>query len=73
MDYLTVGQVAKLLDCSPYYVNALADAKELDAHRLQPRGWNRIKKDSVVRYAAKIGLELDWSRLTEGTSDEKAQ
>jgi excisionase family DNA binding protein len=63
MDYLSVGQVAKLLDCSPYHVNALAAAGKIVSHRLQERGWNRIKRDSVIEYANKLGIELHWERL----------
>ena len=62
-EFLTVGQVAKLLSCSNYHVNMLVDRGEVKGHRLQRRGWNRIDKKSLVEYAAKLDLHLDWNEI----------
>lgn len=65
MDYLTTGDVAILLGCSKYHVKSLAEKKILAAHKMHQRGWTRIRRASVVQYAAGKGIELDFSRLAE--------
>lgn len=61
--YLTVGQVSKLLDCSPYHVVSLIDSGKLISHRLDGRGWHRITRDSVRKLVQEHGLDADWSAI----------
>lgn len=62
--YLTVGQVSKLLDCSPYHVLSLIESGKLISHRLREgHGWHRVTRESVKDLIRDQGLDADWSAI----------
>lgn len=65
MDYVTVGQAARLLKCSLYHVNLLAQKKQLTRQRLQTNGWYRIQRQSIEEYAERVGMVIDLGILQE--------
>lgn len=61
--YLTTGEVAKLLDVTPQWVNRLANRGKIKSVRLGTNGWHRITAESVKAFASETNFELDWSLL----------
>lgn len=61
--FLRPGDVARVLGLSTPWVTILADRGEFRYHRAGGRGWRRIERASVEEYAAKNGIELNWSLL----------
>ena len=70
--FLTVGQVARLLGCSSNWVSSLVRNGQLEAYRLSPKGWYRIRVDDLLRYATRNNIDLDFS-LIEGADAEEGK
>ena len=49
-EYLTTGEVAKILGCSKQWISHLAREGKIESYRLQGSGWHRIKVDSLKKY-----------------------
>lgn len=63
--YLTTGQIAKLLECSPRTVAQYIDSGRLRGHRLPPGksprspGMRRASRADVDRFARDNGFAID--------------
>jgi excisionase family DNA binding protein len=64
MEYLTPPEIAKLFGVSPDTVRRLVDNGELTSVRITDEGgWRRVEKQSVIDYAKRKGIKLDWTVL----------
>lgn len=62
-DYFTTADVARLLNVTPQWINRLVRKGRLHSVRVSERGWHRIAKKDIEKYAEEIGYPLDWSRV----------
>lgn len=65
--FLTTGQVARLIGVSSYWITILVKKGELDTHRIGGKGWHRVSVRSLIRYAERNDVKLDWSLLENST------
>jgi excisionase family DNA binding protein len=62
---LTVGQAAAISGINEQRLRRLVDRGVIPAIRLSDESWRQIRRDEFVEYAKAVGIDLDWSKLTE--------
>jgi len=65
MDYLTTGDVAKLIGYSEETVRRWFDDGTLPGRRLIPSAHRRIPKAEFEQWAQERGFVIDWSKLDQ--------
>lgn len=63
MEYLTPPEIATLFGVSADTVRRLIDSGELSSIRLTEDGWRRVEKQTVIDYAERKGIKLNWKVL----------
>ena len=58
-DYLTTGEVAKILGCSKQWVSSLAREGKIESYRIQGSGWHRIKKSTLKQYVQDNNIPVE--------------
>jgi excisionase family DNA binding protein len=65
MEYMLIGEIAKLYGCSVDTIRRLVDAGDLPAVRITDDGWRRVEKRDVIAYAQRKNIRLDWTILEQ--------
>lgn len=67
-EYLTTGEVSRLLGASKQWISHLCREGAIESHRLQTGGWHRISRKSLEEYTKQFNIPVDWSAVDQDES-----